>query len=316
MRPSRPVCAALILVLALAGAALAGGCQRQSPVVRLAVNPWLASELNAQVAAILLRENLHLPAEIVAVDEYEQWPALARGELDACLEVWPSGHQRDLDVYLGRTPGVESLGLLGVVGKIGWYVPRCLVRDNPELATWRGLRDPAIAGLFAAPASHGKGQFLAGDPSWVQYDRQIIANLGLDLDVVPAGSEQAIMAAVDQAFAQGRPILFYFWFPHPLHVKYSLAEVKLPPYNDECYAKAAQGGVACGYPPDILLKIAWPGLREKSPAAYELLKNFNLTEQDQLAMMGQVAMGRSPAQAARAWLEANPRRWREWLPVD
>ncbi|MFH1057594.1 MAG: glycine betaine ABC transporter substrate-binding protein [Pseudomonadota bacterium] len=316
MRPSHPVCAALILAAALAWAFVAGGCQPEAKAVRLAVNPWLASELNAQVAAILLREHLHLPAEIVAVDEYEQWPALVRGDLDACLEVWPSGHQHDIDTYLGRAQGVESLGLLGVVGKIGWYAPRCLMREHPALATWQGLRDPALAAVFATPSSHGKGQFLAGDPSWVQYDRQIIANPGLDLSVVQAGSEQAIMAAVDQAFAQGRPILFYFWFPHPLHVKYSLAEVKLPPYNDECYAKAAQGGVACGYPPDILLKIAWPGLREKSPAAYEFLRNFNLTDQDQLAMMSQVSLGRSPAQAARTWLDANQRRWKEWMPVD
>ena len=55
---------------------------------------------------------------------------------------------------------------------------------TPELATWEGFADPEQAKLFATAETGDKGQFLAGDPSWVQYDEEIIPNLGIAMQVV------------------------------------------------------------------------------------------------------------------------------------
>ena len=72
---------------------------------------------------------------------------------------------------------VVDLGLLGPSAKIGWYVPTFVVDEHPELATWEGFKDPELAKLFATAESGDLGQFLMGDPTYVTFDEQIIANL-------------------------------------------------------------------------------------------------------------------------------------------
>ena len=284
------------------------------PLIKLAENPWSASQLNVAVAKILLEEKLGYQVEVVSIDENAQWPALAAGDLHASLEVWPSGHAENVAEYIDKQQLVENGGPLGVVGKIGWYIPTYLLTDHPQLATWEGFTTPESAALFATAETGDQGQFLAGDPSWVQYDADIMKNLGIPFQVVNAGSEEAILAALDAANSRQAPILFYFWTPHSVHAKYDLTEVKLPDYSDECYAKAAEGGVACDYPADNLFKIFWVGLQDAAPDAYSLLKNMNYTTEDQISMIAAVELdGKTVDEAARAWLDANEATWSGWL---
>ncbi len=282
--------------------------------VKLAENPWTGSQINVAVAKKILEDELGYGVEIITIDENAQWPAIAAGDIHASLEVWPSGHQENIQQYIQEQKVVENWGELGVIGRIGWYVPTYVVEQYPELATWEGYRDPELAKLFATAETGDKGQFLAGDPSWVSYDEDIIRNLGLELQVVYAGSEEAILAALDAAYSRQEPILFYFWTPHSIFARYDLTRVELPPYSDECYARADEGGVDCDYPPDVLFKIGWPQLKEVAPEAYTLLKNFAYSNEDQIGMIAAVEVdGKSPEEAAAAWMAENESVWRSWL---
>lgn len=283
--------------------------------IKLAENPWAGSSINVNVAKIILENELDYDVEIVTIDENGQWPALATGDISASLEVWPSGHGENIRQYIDEQKVVEHAGELGVVGKIGWYVPTYVVEQHPELATWEGFRDPELAKLFATAETGELGQFLAGDPSYVQYDADIIRNLGLPLQVVSTGSEQAELAALDAAVSRGEPLLMYLWTPHSVHAKHPLTEVQLPPYSEECYAGAESGGVACDYPPDVLLKVMWAELDEQAPDAATFLKNFQLSNEDQIQMLGAVEVdGQSVEDAAQAWVDANESTWQAWLP--
>lgn len=287
----------------------------EKTTIKLAVNPWSASALNVAIAHILLDEQLHYPVEEVQIAEQAQWAALATGDLHASLEVWPSGHMANVAEYIEKQKVVEDGGPLGVVGRIGWYMPTYMVTAHPELATWEGLAKPEDAKLFATAETGDKGQLLFGDPSWVTYEADIIENLKLDFQIVQAGSEEAILSSLDAAYNRQDPILFYFWTPHSIHAKYDLTRVTLPEYNEACYAKAESGGVDCDYPSDNLFKIFWPGLKESAPDAYALLKNMNYTTEDQISMIAAVELdGKSPQDAARAWLDAHEDTWKAWLP--
>jgi len=292
-----------------------GPSNEEKIAIKLAVNPWSASELNVAVASTLLQNELGYSVELVNVAEQAQWPAIAAGDLHASLEVWPSGHMANVAEYIEKQKVVEDGGPLGPVGRIGWYLPTYLLTDHPELATWEGLADPDNAALFATAETGDKGQLLFGDPSWVTYEADIIKNLDLNFQIVQAGSEDAILAALDAAYSRQDPILFYFWTPHSIHAKYDLTRVALPEYSEECYAKAESGGVDCDYPPDNLFKIFWPGLKDAAPDAYTLLKNMQYTTDDQISMIAAVELeGSSVEDAAQAWLDANPSVWQAWLP--
>ncbi len=284
--------------------------------IRLAVNPWNGSAVNVEVAKQLLESEFGYTVETVDIDENAQWSAINTGDLHASLEVWPSGHAQNVADFIDNPDGhVANIGLLGPVGKIGWFTPTFVNDQYPALATWEGFLDPELAGMFATAETGDMGQFLGGDPSWVQYDDDIIANLGLHLEVVWAGSEEAILAAVDAAVSREEPVLVYFWTPHSAFNAYDLSEVELPAYSDECYATADADGVDCAYPADHLLKIAWEGLEAAAPAAWSLLSNMSYTTADQIAMLAAVeSEGKSIEQAASEWIAANEATWGAWLP--
>ncbi len=189
-----------------------------------------------------------------------------------------------------------------------------MLDGHQRLATWEGFKNPDNVALFRTQESGDRGQFLAGDPSWNQFDADIINNLGLNLQVVVVGSEQAILAAVEAAYSKRKPVLFYFWTPHSAFALYDLTEVKLPKYSDECYAKADTGGIYCDYPKDVLIKLFWSGFSYYAPKAYQFLRNFCYTNEDQITMLAQVDIqGKTIEEAARFGIEHNENVWREWI---
>jgi len=305
-----------LVLLALLAACAGAPAAAPKPTIKLAENPWTGSSVNVHVAKILLEEQLGYTVELVTIDENAQWAALSNGDLSATLEIWPSGHAENMKQYIDDQKVVENLGPLGVVGKINWYVPSYLVAQHPELATWEGFKDATDAALFKTAETGEAGQFLAGDPSWVQYDADIIKNLGLNFQVVQSGSEQSVLAAVDSAYSRQEPLLFYFWTPHSIHAKYDLTAVALPEYSEGCYAQADSGGVACAYPEDQLFKAAWSGLEAAAPEAYALLKAMQYSNEDQIGLIAATELeGKEPAEAAKAWVTANEAVWKAWLPA-
>src|SRR5512141_461191 len=78
--------------------------------IKLAVNPWTGSAVNANVAKVVLESKLGTPTELVALDENAAWVGLDAGDLDANLEIWPSGHAADYKTYITEKKSVVDLG--------------------------------------------------------------------------------------------------------------------------------------------------------------------------------------------------------------
>ncbi len=314
---------AVSVALGILAALAAAGCSGSKPaasvsstMVKLVQNPWDASRLDAAIADILLTEQLKMTVTVTETDEYAQWAYLATGDEHACLEVWPSGHLSDMTNYVD-TSRVENAGELGPVGKISWYVPNYLLTGNPGLSSYEYFTSPTNTAPFVTADSHGKGRLLSGDPTWTSYDADIIKNLNLDLDEVFTGSEDLELEALAKAYANRDAILLYLWTPHDALAKYELTPVQLPPYSDACYATVPTGGVNCDYPPDHLFKVVWPGLQAANPRAYQFLKAFTLTSEDQITLLNLVDnAGYSIVQAARWWVDqpANKLIWQAWIP--
>lgn len=285
--------------------------------INLIVNPWTASRLNAEVAKNIIESELGNPVEITEVNENDaMFTGMADGTLDAVLEIWPSGVTDAENAYF-EDGTVVNIGELGAIGKIGWFVPRYVIDEHPELATWEGFQDPELAALFATPETGDNGRFLGTDPSYSQYDEQIISNLGLPLEVVFSGSEPATVAEVDARVAAEEPILLYWWTPTAAVAAYDLVNVTLPAFDEECGASAAagDGGVDCDYPEDVLFKAASGMLEEKDAAVFALLEAFEITTEDQLEMLPSVEIdGEDPADVAAEWVSTHEDTWRAWLP--
>ena len=284
--------------------------------ITLAVNPWTGSAVNANVAKVILESKLGTKTTLLPIDENATWPGLDNGSIDAVLEVWPSGHKTDFDTYVTQKKSVVDIGELGPKAKIGWYIPTAMLKDHPALATWEGFKDAKDAKLFATAETGDQGQFLMGDPSYVSYDEQIIKNLNLPLKFVVAGSEAALITAIEGAVKDDKPLLLQFWQPHWLQSKVALTEVKLPDVSDACKASIASkdGKYNCDYPIDVLYKAASVKLQAKNAAALAFLSKLQLTTDQQNTIAAYVDGDKmDPGAAAQKWVDANPDTVAGWL---
>ena len=281
--------------------------------INFSVSPWQGSAANVAIAQKLLEDKLGYTVDTTDIDEYAQFPALSNGDLDATLEVWPSGHAKDYKKYIEAGNGVVDGGPLGVTGQIGWWIPTYLLTDHPELATWEGIKGNEA--MFQSSESGDAGQLLDGDPSYVTFDQNIADNLGLNLKVVYAGSEAAELTELKTAYNAQKPILMYFWTPHWAQEKYDLTMVQLPEVTPECEQAAADGtdAYACAYPQDDLYKAFNQDLQTKAPAAFAFLSAMSWTNDDQNVVALGINDGQDPADAAQEWIDQNPDVWQSWV---
>ncbi|HET6713549.1 MAG TPA: ABC transporter substrate-binding protein [Actinomycetota bacterium] len=289
-----------------------------SDTITIAVNPWVGAEANAAVAQTVMESEMGCTVELQEINESGQFPAMADGDVDATLEVWPSGHLKDRKDYIDGAGTVVDGGELGIVGNIGWFTPSYVVEENPDFGTWEGFKENADA--FATAETGDKGRFLGADTTYSIFDEAIISSLGLDLEVVYSGSEAASLAALDKAYNAQEPILMYWWTPQWANAKYDLVEVELPAYDEECETIAAEDpdaavGYDCDYAEDVLYKAFSAELESKDAAAFEFFSNFQWTEEDQNEVALAIQEGTDPAEAAQTWIDANQDTVQGWLPA-
>jgi glycine betaine/proline transport system substrate-binding protein len=293
------------------------GAKTYSGTITLAVNPWDGSAANAAVAKIVL-EKQGMTVNLKDIDENAVWAALDSDSIDANLEVWPSGHAKDIETYITTKKSVVDGGLIGPTGHIGWYIPKFVADAHPAYTSWEGLKTAAAAKYFATAETGSKGQFLLGDPSYVSYDADIIKNLNLPFQVVTGGGEAALITSIGTAFKDKTPLLFYFYTPQWANAKYDLVSVKLPAITPACAKSAAGQGkdhkYACDYPTDHLLKAISAKLQTKNAAAFSFLEKMKWSDNDQNTVTKyKNENGMTIEAAAQKWVDDNPTVWAAWL---
>jgi glycine betaine/proline transport system substrate-binding protein len=297
--------------------------QSKGPI-RIAENDWTGQLVDINLAKIILEEHMGFDVDLVFADYTGRWSGLAAGDLDVAMEIWPSYSIAAHEEWIDEKKKVEVVGDLGVVGSGGWFVPTYVIKGDPE----RGIEPMApdlkshkdlnkYANLFARPETGDKGFLLDAIASWETQNEGRIANLGLNYVNVYAGTEGALIAEVDAAYARGEPILFYAWAPHWMYAKYDLTEIELPEYSDACYGvdPDVEGTFACDFPAEALYNVARVGFKDESPKVYQFIKNMNLTTAEQQKVIFLVDVEKmNIEQAVRAWMADNEKIWRAWIP--
>ncbi|MBO3741152.1 ABC transporter substrate-binding protein [Actinoplanes flavus] len=274
----------------------------------LAVNPWVGYEATAAVIAYVAEKDLGCTVTKKDLKEEISWQGFATGEVDAIVENW--GHDDLKKKYIDEQKVAVAAGSTGNKGIIGWYVPPWMAEKYPDITDHKNLNK--YASQFKTSESGDKGQLLDGDPSFVTNDEALVKNLKLDYKVVYAGSETALITAFRQAEAKKTPLIGYFYEPQWFLAEVPLKKVSLPAYTAGCDADAAK--VACDYPEYDLDKIVSKKFADANGPAYQLVKNFSWTNDDQNVVAKYIAQDKmSAADAAKKWVEANPDKVKAWL---
>jgi glycine betaine/proline transport system substrate-binding protein len=308
------VATAAALALAACGGAKVGGSSDSGSsatgncgTFNIAINPWVGYEANAAVLAYVAENELKCKVTKKDLKEEVAWQGFGTGEVDAVVENW--GHDDLKKKYVEDQKTAVSAGSTGVEGVIGWYIPPWMAKQYPDITDWNNLNK--YADLFKTSESGGKGQFLAGDPSFVTNDEALVKNLNLNFKVVYSGSEPALIQAFRQAEAKKTPLIGYFYDPQWFMNEVKLVKVNLPEYKAGCDADAEK--IACDYPKYDLDKIVSKKFADANGPAYQLVKNFKWTNSDQNTVAKYIAEDKmSPDAAAKKWVEANKDKVKAW----
>ena len=312
--------AVLAVVLVLPLSAKAAELPESDDPIRLVLNDWSAQQATTYVAGEIL-ERMGYNVEIVVAGYSAQFEALAMGELHATLEIWQFTGAEQLGRALA-TGNVDMMGNNGIEAREGVLYPAYVEELCPGLPDWKALQD--CAEVFGAPETMPKGRIIDYPADWGNdFNRTRIEGYGLidDYVVLQAGSEGTIIAEVKSALARKAPILFVFWQPHWLYNEpgVDLKFVEWTPYEEGCEEDPKLGAFTdkvwdCDWYSGWIRKLAWKGMKDKWPVAYNFLKEFHVTNQwysDWSKALDQE--GGDLEEVTKAWVDDNEATWRPWV---
>ncbi|GAA2074902.1 ABC transporter substrate-binding protein [Streptomyces albiaxialis] len=279
--------------------------------VVLAEPSWVGASANAAVVKKLMEDELDVKVEAKQMDEPVAFDALDSGKADAILEDW-HGVPKKQKKYVEEKKTVVSGGDLGVVGHIGWFVPKYYADKNPDVVKdYKNLNKHYKD--FKTSESGDLGHFIGAAPSYSQHDKELIKNLGMKFKHIPSGAEAAQLKELKRLYDAKKPFLTYWWEPQWMNNQIDMVEVKLPKYTKGCEIPASKA--KCGYETNQLEKFMNKDFADSDSDAAKFIKNFKWTTKDQNTVAEMIAGKKmDPEDAAAKWIEDNKSTWKKWIP--
>ncbi len=308
--------AATAMCVTLGSAAALADVESKDPI-KITLHDWTGQFITTKImGSVLMKAGYNV--EYVQADYIAQFAGLKTGDLHVAMEIWETTGRDAMDEATA-TGKVENLGETGMQAIEEWWYPTYMKEKCPGLPNWEALKDPACAEAFSTPETAPKGRYLGGPVTWSGYDDERAEALGLEIEVVHAGTDAALFAELESAYQRKAPILLWVYAPHWAPVKYDGEWVDFPKYTAECYNDPAWGTnkdakYDCGKPRGPIWKVAWSGLKDKWPGAHKAVGKFNVSNEEMGAMVSAVDLdGKKVDDVVADWVAKNEDRWKSWI---
>ncbi|MGQ0565914.1 MAG: choline ABC transporter substrate-binding protein [Gemmobacter sp.] len=276
--------------LVLSSAALAQSCDK----VTFSDVGW--TDITATTAATtVVLEALGYETETSILSVPVTYAGLAGGDIDVFLGNWMPTMEADIAAY--REAGTVETVRTNLEGA------KYTLATN-EAGAALGINDfKAIAAQKDALEGKIYGIEPGNDGNRLIIDMIASGPFGLDGFEVVESSEQGMLAEVRKATEDGKPIVFLGWEPHPMNANFKMTYLT----GGDDYFGPNLGGA-------IVATNVRKGYVTECPNTGKLLQNLSFTLAMENEIMGAILNdGADPADAARAWLAANPAAWEAWL---
>lgn len=295
---------AIPITLGLATDAAAQPLGDTNAPIKIAINEWTGQNLTAHIAGALL-EKLGYKVEYVTAGTLPQFTGIASGVISVSPEVWPSNLG---DVYpKAKAEGkLLEIGELGLDSRDGWIYTADTKAVCPGLPDWTALKNPACVQALATPDSFPNGRLLDYPADWGSVSGVELKNFDIPFTPVPAGSEGAMVAELQSAVANQKPLLMRFWAPHWVLAQTPVEWLKMPPCDPADLS-------SCIVAPPVL-KVVWSGFEQKWPAGFAIMKSLQVHAEDQQKLIYAVDKeGKTLDQAVAQWMEEHQSDWQGWV---
>ena len=314
-------------LLCLIAAMCAGQASAACPgghTVRFAGLNWESGEFLTAVMRQVLERGYGCKTETVPGNTVTLEQALANDDIQVIAEEWVS--RSDTWKKAADAGKVRAAGHPFTGASEGWYVPDYMVHGpkatTPELSSVAQLSEPKYVHLFSYPEQPSRGRFLNCPSGWTceGVNSAKLHAYRLDrayVDFRP-GTGPAMDAAIVSVYAQGQPLLFYYWSPSAIAGKLKLHRLQEPPWSQACWSDltSATGrhDQGCTAPPaDIAYGISAP-FAGRAPELVQLLDRatvpIDVLNANLVAIVDRHA---DPDAQAIAFLKERPDLWTKWV---
>jgi glycine betaine/proline transport system substrate-binding protein len=239
---------------------------------------WASAESFAAISSFVLEQGYGCTTTIIPTDTVPAVTSLAENnEPDIVLEVWKNSAPAYPGlVEEGKVITASSIFKSG--GNEGWWVPKYLVDEHPELATIEGvLANPDLVGGKFHNCPVGWGCRLVNDNLKVVHDLA-----GNGFEVFDHGSGANLGAALAAAYEEKAPWFGYYWGPTAVLGKYEMVEIDIGPIDPEIHAENQKENAdpnkigVSGFPSAPVLNAMTSSFAEREPEVAEFIKNFEI----------------------------------------
>lgn len=228
--------------------------------------------------------------EVTQVEAGPMWSSVADGSSDFTASAWlPTTHQSYWKKY---KDSVESINKVIDKAPLALTVPSYM-KDVNSIKDLKGNKELGEATDWT---------IVGIDPGAgiMQNTQKVLKKYGLDKWTLTPSSGAAMLSQLQKKMEDKEKIVVPLWKPHWAFAAMDLKMLKDP--------KGVYGGDG-----DHIDIVANKGLKEQSPAAYKILKQYTADYEQLNALMGKIHEGADPAKVAQKYLEEHPDKLDKWL---
>ncbi|MBO6552774.1 MAG: choline ABC transporter substrate-binding protein [Roseitalea sp.] len=255
---------------------------------------WTDITATTAVATVVL-EALGYETDIKVLSVPVTYTSLAQGDVDVFLGNWMPTMEADIAPYReAGTVDTVRTNLEGAKYTLATNAAGAAlgIADFADIATQAEALDSTIYGI--EPGNDGNRLIL----DMIEGDA-----FGLSDFEVAESSEQGMLAQVERASRRDEPIVFLGWEPHPMNANFELTYLT---GGDDFFGPNLGGAT--------VMTNTRAGYVDECPNVGTFLKNLEFTLAMENEIMGAILNdGEDPADAATAWLTANPDTLGPWL---
>jgi glycine betaine/proline transport system substrate-binding protein len=289
----------LLLALGVLGVSgqLAWGADSARPqcqTVRLSDIGWTDVTATTALTSTVL-EDLGYKTTITVLSVPVTYAAMKNKDIDVFLGNWMPSMAQDSEAFV-KEGSVEVVRANLTGAKYTLAVPAYLyeagLKDFADIPKFASQLNNKIYGL--EPGNDGNRQVLG----------MIAKNAkGLGAFKLIESSEQGMLAELERATRDKRPIVFLGWEPHPMNTRFPIRYLT---GGDDTFGPNFGGATIYTH--------TRAGYSKDCPNVGRLLKNLEFTLADESLLMGAILdQHQEPKAAARAWLTKNPQVLAHWL---
>lgn len=281
-------------ISALALSVAAGAAFADCETITFSDVGW--TDITATTAATtVVLEALGYDTDIKVLSVPVTYTSMANGDIDVFLGNWMPTMEADIAPY--REAGTVDTVRANLEGA------KYTLAVNKVAADLGITSFDTIASQMDALEGKIYGIEPGNDGNRLIMDMIADGAFGLDGFEVVESSEQGMLAQVARADRRGEPVVFLGWEPHPMNANFELTYLE---GGDDWFGPNLGGAT--------VFTNTTAGFVEECANVGALLQNLEFTLAMENEIMGAILDdGEDPADAATAWLQANPGTLDGWL---